>query len=488
MTPLLGTKTPSAPVGAKSGGDRRAARSLLSCALWRGMGGVRPPHRQHGLLGFHQPRDTQHGFPLPSGDSNESNRKPDQRVFTKHETRNTNHGFYAFLAAFPRVVERHGAAMARHGRPPSPAPATSLYDFHESRDKKHATFFPCPPATPRRATAGLPNGFSRNTRHETRITAFFPPDNESLPRDNGFLPPEYGFFRIFTVLLPHNSSQFVGIRRNSPDTDRAAVRAQSAPATRPAGFSPATGHATWFSPALRRLQREQPQARPTGFHETRDTKHESRLLRFSRCFPARCGEAWGGYGAAWAASVPRTGNTACWVFTSHWTRNMVFPCPPATPRRATASPTNGFSRNTRHETRITAFFRITSSLHAISHDFPRFPTISRHFPAPPPPSAVLARLPGARRHPQFPPPSVLVPLRPRHNEPMLRKENILDCTNSGTFYLALAIARLESPLRSRHHREQRRSGTVRGVTRSTTGRGLRRRDMPSGQETISKRR
>ena len=172
--------------------------------------------------------------------------------------------------------------MARHGRPPSPAPATSLYDFHESRDKKHATFFPCPPATPRRATAGLPNGFSRNTRHETRITAFFPPDNESLPRDNGFLPPEYGFFRIFTVLLPHNSSQFVGIRRNSPDTDRAAVRAQSAPATRPAGFSPATGHATWFSPALRRLQREQPQARPTGFHETRDTKHESRLFFESR--------------------------------------------------------------------------------------------------------------------------------------------------------------------------------------------------------------
>ena len=170
---------------------------------------------------------------------------------------------------------------------------------------------------------------------------------------------------------------------------------------------------------------------------------------------------------------------------------MFFPCPPATPRRATAGPTNGFSRNTRHETRITVFFRTTAffTSHVFpTRDFPRFPTISHDFPAPPPPSAVLARLPGARRQPQFPPPSGLVPLRPRHNEPMLRKENILDCTNSGTFYLALAIARLESPLRSRHHREQRRSGTVRGVTRSTTGRGLRRRDMPSGQETISKRR
>ena len=65
MMPLWGTKTPSAPVGAKSGGDTRAARSLLSCALWRGMGrlwrgmgGGRPPHRQQGLSGFHETRDT----------------------------------------------------------------------------------------------------------------------------------------------------------------------------------------------------------------------------------------------------------------------------------------------------------------------------------------------------------------------------------------------------------------------------------------------
>ena len=91
MTPLLGTKTPSAPVGAKSGGDTRAARSLLSCALWRGMGGLwrgmgRPeplsahrPHQQQGLSGFHETRDTNHGF------------------FSKHgflQTRNTNHGLF----------------------------------------------------------------------------------------------------------------------------------------------------------------------------------------------------------------------------------------------------------------------------------------------------------------------------------------------------------------------------------------------------------
>ncbi len=47
-----------------------------------------------------------------------------------------------------------------------------------------------------------------------------------------------------------------------------------------------------------------------------------------RCFPARCGAAWGGYGAAWAAwrapsRCPRTvstANTAFLVFTKHETR------------------------------------------------------------------------------------------------------------------------------------------------------------------------
>ena len=52
-----------------------------------------------------------------------------------------------------------------------------------------------------------------------------------------------------------------------------------------------TRHATWFSPSLRRLQGEQPQARPTGF--SRNTKHETRntsfpALRFAVGAP--CGE------------------------------------------------------------------------------------------------------------------------------------------------------------------------------------------------------
>ncbi len=198
MTPLLGTKTSSAPIGDVPAGDERAARATA-------------------FKVFHETRDTKHSYCLARRAS-----QREFRGFTKHESRNTNHGRYASLptishdfpafptisrpphppgkgsarrsvAAFLRVVARHGAAMARHGRPPSPAPAT-----------------------------------------------------------------------------------------------------------RPVGFSPATNHATCFPPVLRRLQREQPQARPTGFHE-------SRPLCFSRCFPASCGAAWGGYGAAWAAYCPRAG-------------------------------------------------------------------------------------------------------------------------------------------------------------------------------------
>ncbi len=79
------------------------------------------------------------------------------------------------VAAFLRVVARHGAAMARHGRHGPPratvrapfAPVTGPFGF--SRITRHQTrFFPVPPATPMRATPSPTNGFF--TRHETRIT------------------------------------------------------------------------------------------------------------------------------------------------------------------------------------------------------------------------------------------------------------------------------------------------------------------------------
>ena len=64
---------------------------------------------------------TKHGFPRPCGDSKESNPKPDQQVFTNHETRITNHGFC------------FGAAMERHGRHIAPAPFAATPDALRAR-------------------------------------------------------------------------------------------------------------------------------------------------------------------------------------------------------------------------------------------------------------------------------------------------------------------------------------------------------------------
>ena len=153
MTQLLGTKNPSAPVGDVPGGDKRAARSLLSCALWRGMGRLwrgmsgmgRPeplsaqrPHQQQGLSGFHETRDPRPGYCQAHGKC--------QRKFRGfHESRDTRHesrplcfsrvtAFIAARSLFFCALWRNGCAamawlwsgcgacgaamaMARHGRP-----------------------------------------------------------------------------------------------------------------------------------------------------------------------------------------------------------------------------------------------------------------------------------------------------------------------------------------------------------------------------------
>ena len=90
----------------------RAVRSLLSCALrsgmgrlcgaaWRGMGGRRPPRRQLGLLGFHQPRDTQHGVSLSlrrlQGEQPQARPTGFSRI-TNHETRITAFMLFSLLS------------------------------------------------------------------------------------------------------------------------------------------------------------------------------------------------------------------------------------------------------------------------------------------------------------------------------------------------------------------------------------------------------
>ncbi len=330
------------------------------------------PHRQHGLLGFHQPRDTQHGFSLflrrlqgeqpqarPTGFHESRITRHETRLLCFHETRNTNHGFFSPsvrkgstirnprsdcrprcpVAAFLRVVARHGASMARHGRPSSPAPATRPVGF--SPATRHATwFFPVPPATPRRATPSPATGFF--TKHETRIT------NHGL----------YAFVAAFLrVVARHRASMARHGRRPSP-----------APATRHVGFSPATNHATRFFPVPPATPRRATPISANGFftnHETRNTNHG--LYAFVAaflCVVARHGAAMARHGRP-PSPAPATRHVGFSPATNHAT--WFFPVPPATPRRATPSPANGFFTN--HETRNT-----NHGLYAF------LPTISRHFP------------------------------------------------------------------------------------------------------------
>ncbi len=160
MTPLWGTKTPSAPVGDRSGGDRRAARSLLSCALlrgmgrlWRGMGGMgRPeplsahrPHQQHDHSGFHGSRETSQETRNAAFDSR-SGRHGSARVASRKTAARS-----LLPCALWRGMGRLWCGMGGMGRP-EPLSAA-----------------PSSPVTG-------PFGFSRNTKHETRITAFMLPN------------------------------------------------------------------------------------------------------------------------------------------------------------------------------------------------------------------------------------------------------------------------------------------------------------------------
>ena len=245
------------------------------------------------------------------------------------------------------------------------------------------------------------------TSHESR--PFFPPETGFYRVKPGLCRLIATFYRIITgqkPAIPHNSSEFVGIRRIATSAPSRCPRTVRIGNTAGWVFTSHESRNMVFPCSSGDSKESNSKPGQRAFHETRDTKHESRPLCLCRCFPARCGAASGVYGAAWAAVVPRAGNTACWVFTSHETRNMVFPCSSGDSKESNPKPDQQVF--TKHETRNTNH-GLYAFLPTISHDFPAFPAILR---PPLPPESV-----SARRPPQLPPPSGLLPQRQKKNEP-----------------------------------------------------------------------
>ena len=183
---------------ARTAAPRRAARSLLSCALWGGYGAAMARHgrrpspapatrpflfagRQIFLLertrppnhGFHETRDTKRGlyafhesrnmvFPCPSGDSKESNAKPDQRVF--HETRNTRHE----SRLFSRRLRPSGGEKCRLVPPPPKCGSISAKN----------------PRCAFRATSSVPSHRPRFDLSEAKIMGFHISDYASRFRSS----------------------------------------------------------------------------------------------------------------------------------------------------------------------------------------------------------------------------------------------------------------------------------------------------------------
>ena len=157
MTPLLGTKTPSAPAGDESGGDRRAAQSLLSRSSWRGMGrqwrgmggmgrteplAEHHPHQQQDHSGFHGSRETSQETRNAAVDSR-SGRHGSARV-TSRKTAARSLLLCALWRGMGRLWSGYGAAWAAWGAPNhcsrtirTSNRAIRVFTKHEARDPRH---------------------------------------------------------------------------------------------------------------------------------------------------------------------------------------------------------------------------------------------------------------------------------------------------------------------------------------------------------------
>ena len=294
MTPLLGTKNPSAPAGNKSGAERRAARTAAfqvftkheirntaffavdaqgthnqkpppgtpctpparcfpaRCgAAWGGYGAAWAAwatraaaslftivHHCSRLFGIVQQKILRLSqCPLSVLTGNAA-----CKVFTNHETRDKNHGLYAFHqtrdTAFFRIM-----AFFRVGRPLMREGGRS---------------------------AGFKGGCTKRCVNEWK-GVYLNPERKITTFSESRFGSRFG--------IPHYSSEFVGKIRISPCRQSSVLEH--------CGNRGITNH---------------------GFYAF--------LAAFLRVVTRR-GTAWGGYGAAWAAAVPRAGNTAGKVFTNH---------------------------------------------------------------------------------------------------------------------------------------------------------------------------
>ena len=152
--------------------------------LWRGMGGDCPPHRQHGFM-----------------------------LFTNHETRDTNHGFYAFLPTIARhcprlpatkmsqavVASQYGRGSRGPGRvPPRAAPRQPGCTVEQTNHEPRSFL-------PRGASRREFRGFheSRVTKHESRpfFSVGAPGRRHGKPPSGPLRPPASRCFPVHRCSL-----------------------------------------------------------------------------------------------------------------------------------------------------------------------------------------------------------------------------------------------------------------------------------------------